>query len=144
MRRRMIAVHALLLLGIISCGKVQDKMLDINPDYIAKKFLETWQAEDWNALYDITHPAFIMRLRLQKLDAKQRQMSDRELFVSEFSRMQTANPGMVLRSHEILSISPYRPGDTTLWVEARVNGKKRKIPLTLDGLSLKVDLARIE
>jgi hypothetical protein len=141
---RPVIVIAALSVWFLACGKVQDKMLDINPKHITRQFFEAWRADDWNSLYDLTHPSFMQRLRLQKLNPKQQSMTDRDLFVGEFKRVRDANPAMRLRSYEISSISAYKPGDTTLWVKVLVNGKKRKIPLTLDGLSLKVDLSRIE
>lgn len=141
---RSLAVLAVLAGGLLACGKAQDKMLDINPEHVTHRFFEAWHADDWEALYEIVHPSFMQRLRLQKLDPKLQMLSDRDLFIWEFTRVRNANPGMILRSYRIVSISPYRAGDTTLWVKATVNGKKRKIPLTLDGLSLKVDVTRIE
>ncbi len=144
MKMAVIATGVFLTLGLCSCGKVQDKMLDINPEHVTRQFFESWQAEDWRALYALSHPSFVQKLRLQKLNPYQQKMSDIELFTSEFRRVSKLNPGKALVRYEIVSISPYNPGDTTLWVDARVNGKSRRIPLTLEGLSLKVDLTRIE
>jgi hypothetical protein len=129
---------------IASCGNVQDKLDRINPDLVARQFFEAWQNRDWKALYLLTHPAFIQQLRMQKLSPEQRGMSDQELFISEFKREQGLNPARVMKTYEIRSISPYKKGDTTVWCDALVNGRKRKIPLTLDGLSLKIDMTRIE
>jgi hypothetical protein len=144
MRERAVAVLAALSMGFLACGKVQDKMFDITPEHITQKFFEAWRGEDWGTLYEVTHPAFMQRLRLQKLTPAQQSLGDRDLFIEEFRRARAANPAMRLRSYKVISISMYKPGDTTIWVRAMVNGKKRKIPLTLDGLSLKVDLTRIE
>ncbi len=141
---RVITVLAALSMGFLACGKVHDKMLDINPEHITRTFFEAWRVDDWETLYHVTHPAFMQRLRLQKLSPEQQSLSDRELFIGEFRRVRAANPAMRLRSYRVMSISTYKSGDTTIWVSAMVNGKKRKIPLTLDGLSLKVDLTRIE
>jgi hypothetical protein len=130
--------------GLCSCGKMHDKLQGINPDHVALQFFETWKKNDWKALYHLSHPAFIQRIRMQKLSPEQRSMSDQELFVREFERVQSLNPGKILKTYQIESISEYHKGDTTVWVSALVNGKKKKIPLTLDGLSLKIDLTRIE
>jgi hypothetical protein len=128
----------------VSCKKVENSMQGINPEFISHQFFETWKRKDWNALFRMTHPAFIQKLRLQNLSPADRALDDEALFVREFTRAQSTHPGKVLRSYEILSITAYHSGDTTVWVSALVNGKKRKIPLTLDGLTLKIDLSRIE
>ncbi len=141
---RVVAALAALSMGLIACGKVHDRMLDINPEHIIRTFFEAWRVDDWETLYRVTHPAFMQRLRLQKLSPEQQSLSDRDLFIEEFRRARAANPAMRLRSYRVMWISMYKPGDTTIWVRAMVNGKKRKIPLTLEGLSLKVDLTRIE
>jgi hypothetical protein len=130
--------------SIASCNKMHDKLLEINPDHVTLLFFEAWKNKDWKALYQLSHPAFMQRMRLQKLSPVQRNMSDEELFIDEFNRVQRLNPDKILRTYHIDSISKYQKGDTTIWVSALVNGKKKKIPLTLDGLSLKVDLTRIE
>lgn len=136
----MIAAAAL----AVSCKKVENSMQGINPEYIGRQFFETWKRRDWKALCHMTHPAFIQKLRLQNQSPADRALNDEALFVREFNRTQASNPGMVLRSYRILSISAYHAGDTTVWMDALVNGKKRRIPLTLDGLTLKIDLSRIE
>jgi hypothetical protein len=126
-----------------SCSKIEDSMQAVSPSLVAKKFFEAWKNRAWADLYDLSHPAFMQKVRMQKLSPEQRAMSDRDLFVHEFDRFQKNNPDMVLRTYEIRSISPYKTGDTTVWVDALVNGKKRMVPVTLDGLSLKIDLTRI-
>ena len=139
-------VSLLLSIAIIlpSCSKVQDTMQGINPRHVATQFLEAWKKKDWRALYKLAHPDFIRKIRLQKLLPEQRKMSDEELFIREFEQAQRMYPGKILRNYEIKSISEYRRGETTVWVRALVNGKHKKIPLTLDGLSLKIDLSQIE
>ncbi len=127
-----------------SCTKVENSMQGINPEHISRQFFETWKRKDWKALYRMTHPAFIQKLRMQNQSPADRALDDEALFVREFTRTQSSHPGKVLRSYDILSISSYHSGDTTVWVDALVNGSKRKIPLTLDGLTLKIDLSRIE
>lgn len=128
----------------VSCKKVENSMQGINPEYISRQFFETWKRKDWKALYRMTHPAFIQKLRLQNQLPADRALDDEALFVREFTRTQSLHSGKVLRSYEILSRTSYHSGDTTVWVDALVNGKKKKIPLTLDGLTLKIDLSRIE
>ncbi len=130
--------------GLTSCGKVQDKLERINPPHVAREFFEAWKNRDWKTLYRLSHPAFMQKLRMQKLTPEQRRMSDEELFIGEFKREQRLNQDKVMKTYEIRSFSPYKKGDTTLWLDALVNGRKRKIPLTLDGMSLKIDLTRIE
>jgi hypothetical protein len=137
-------VGIIIAASILSCGKMHDKLEGINPDHVALQFFEAWKKKDWNSLYRITHPAFMQRIRLEKLTPEQRNMSDQDLFIHEFDLVQKLNPDKVLKTYHIESISEYHKGDTTVWVSALVNGKKKKIPLTLDGLSLKVDLTRIE
>jgi hypothetical protein len=137
-------VIILLAAGLYSCGKMHDKLQEINPEHVAFQFFEAWKKKDWKALYQLSHPAFMQRIRLQKLAPEQRSMSDQELFVREFERVQMLNPDKILKTYQIESISEYHKGDTTVWVSALVNGKKKKIPLTLDGLSLKIDLTRID
>ena len=58
--------------------------------------------------------------------------------------MQRINPDRILKSYEIKNIPLYKKGDTTVWVYAVVNGRNKKIPMTLDGWLLKIDLTRIE
>ena len=139
-----IILFAVIAACVLSCGKMHEKLLEINPDHVALQFFEAWKNKDWKSLYQLTHPAFIQKMRLQKLSPEQQSMSDENLFIHEFNRVQKLNPDKVLRTYHIDSISEYHKGDTTVWVSALVNGKKKKIPLTLDGLSLKVDLTRIE
>ncbi len=127
-----------------ACGKVEEKKLEIDPMHVMKLYLETWKKNDWKALYAMTDPSFMQKLMTQKLSPELQRMSDRDLFVHEFQRAQRMNPGKVLKSYEIIFITAYKKGDTTLWGDVVINGKKRRIPLTLDGLSFKVDLARIE
>lgn len=128
----------------VSCKKVENSMQGINPEFISRQFFETWKRKDWKALYRMTHPAFIQKLRLQNQSPADSMLNDEALFVREFTRTQALLPGRVLGSYQILSRTAYHSGDTTVWVDALVNGKKRKIPLTLDGLTLKIDLSRIE
>jgi hypothetical protein len=137
-------VFAGIAASIVSCSKMNDKLEGINPDHVALQFFEAWKKKDWKSLYRLAHPAFIQRMRLQKLSPEQRNMSDQDLFIHEFELVQKLNPDKVLKTYHIESISEYHKGDTTVWVSALINGKKKKIPLTLDGLSLKVDLTRIE
>lgn len=140
---RNIIMAACLAAVSFSCGRVQDSMEAVDPGLVAQKFFKAWQNRDWHALYELSHPAFMQKVRMQKLSPELRAMSDRDLFVREFERFQASQPGMVLRTYEIKSIPSYKQGDTTLWVEATANGKKRRIPLALDGMALKVDLTRI-
>jgi len=144
--KNMAVMIAVIIVAAIcaACGKMEEKKLEIDPGHVMKLYLETWKKKDWEALYAMTDPSFMQKLRTQRLTPEQREMSDRDLFVNEFQRAQRMNPGKVLKSYEILSIAGYKKGDTTLWGDVVVNGKKRRIPLTLDGLSLKVDLTRIE
>jgi hypothetical protein len=139
-----IIVFAVIAVCMLSCGKMHDKLQEINPDHVALQFFEAWKNRDWKALYQLSHPAFMQRIRLQRLTPMERNMSDEELFVHEFNKVQRLNPDRVIKTYHVDSISEYHKGDTTVWVSALVNGKKKKIPLTLDGLSLKVDLTRIE
>jgi hypothetical protein len=127
-----------------SCSKVKNSMQGINPDYVASQFFETWKKKDWKALYRMTHPAFMQKLRLQKLSPDDRALDDETLFVREFERVQGTLPDRVLRTYAVQSISEYHAGDTTVWVSALVNSRQKRIPLTLDGLTLKIDLTRIE
>lgn len=126
------------------CGKTDENLARINPYHVAREFFEAWKKKDWKALYHLTHPAFIQTLRMQKLSPEQMAMTDEELFVSEFSRTQRMNPVKTLKTYEIRSFSPYTRGDTTVWLDALINGRQRRIPLTLDGLSLKIDITKIE
>jgi hypothetical protein len=127
-----------------SCTRVENSLQGINPPFVASQFFETWKKQDWKGLYRMTHPAFMQKLRLQKLSPEDSALDDETLFVREFRRVQGALPDKVLRSYAIESISEYHAGDTTVWVSAIVNGKKKRVPLTLDGLVLKIDLTRIE
>jgi hypothetical protein len=126
------------------CGKMQDKKQGINSDFVVRAFLEAWKVGDWKTMYQFTHPGFIQDLRLQKLSPEQREMSDRDLFIHEFERARKMNPGMAIRTYEISSISGIKTGETAVWVEALINGKKKRIPLAIDGMSFKVDPSRIE
>jgi hypothetical protein len=141
-------ILGLLLTGVLSgatyCGKVQDKMQSINPEHIMKLFLDAWRNDDWKSVYRLTYPSFIQKMRLQKLSLAQQAMSDEELFIYEFARERQLEPDRTLKTYKIVSISAYHAGDTTVWASVLVNGKIKKIPLTLDGLSLKVDMTRIE
>ena len=132
------------VMATASCTKVESSMQGINPDYVAHQFFETWKKQDWKALYRMTHPAFMQKLRLQKLPPEVSALSDEALFVREFQRVQGSMPGRTLRSYTIESITEYHAGAPTVWVSVLVNGKRKKVPLTLDGLVLKVDLSRIE
>ncbi len=126
------------------CGKMQDKLQDLDAWSISQQFFETWKKQDWKALYKMTDSSFMQKLRTQKLSPEQQRMSDEELFVHEFKKAQRMNPDKILKSYRIEKIPLYQKGDTTVWVYAVINGRKRKIPMTLDGLSLKIDLTRIE
>ncbi len=127
-----------------SCKKVNDTMLGIDPVYIINNFFETWKKRDWKTLYKLVHPSIIQKIKMQKLTPEEQIMSDEELFIHKFKLASIMNPDKVLRSYEVKSITRYKIGDTTVWAEAIVNGKSKKIPITLDGLSLKVDVTRIE
>lgn len=126
------------------CGKVQDKLQDINAWHVAEQFFDAWKKQEWKTLYKMTDSSFINTLRMQKLSPEKRRMTDEELFVHEFNQVQRMNPDKILKSYKIRNIPLYKKGDTTVWVYAVVNGKKKKIPMTLDGWSLKIDLTRIE
>jgi hypothetical protein len=127
-----------------SCGRLDDAMRGINPPHVINKFFESWKKRDWKTLYTLVHSNFIQQMRLQQLSPEEKAMSDEELFVSQFKAASKKNTGRVLRSYSIKSITPYTPGDTTVWADTTVNGRKKLIPLTLDGLTLKVDLTRIK
>ncbi len=143
-RGAVISLAVMIAAGSASCGRTDERLERINPDHVAREFLEAWKNRDWRALYRLTHPAFIQSLRMQKLSPAQRAMSDEELFVSEFGRVQRMNPDRMLRTYEIRSFTEYKKGDTTVWCDALINGRKRRFPLTLDGLSLKIDMTGIE
>ncbi len=132
------------LAGLAACGKLDDTLKGIDPPYVATQFFETWKKKDWKALYGMTDPSFMRLLRTQRLSPELQRMSDEELFIHEFEQVQRLNPDKVLKSYKIQNISSWKKGDTTLWLYAAVNGKNRKIAMTLDGLSLKIDLTRIE
>ncbi len=142
--RAMLFLMIPVVAGCTACGKTYDKSLDINPLHVAQLFFETWKNQDWKALYKLTDPSFMQMLRTRNLSPELQRLSDEELFVHEFKQVQERNPGMVLNSYLIKYITPYHKGDTTLWIYAVVNGKKKKIPMTLDGLAWKIDLARIQ
>ena len=127
-----------------SCSEMNDAMQGITPRFIINKFFETWKKGDWKTLYTLAHPNIIQKIKMEKLSSEEQNMSDEELFIHQFDRASKINPHKVLKSYEVKSITTYKPGDTTVWVDAIVNGRKKRIPLTLDGLSLKVDLTRIE
>jgi hypothetical protein len=130
--------------GSISCGKGPDKLMELNPPHVARQFFETWKKKDWKALYRIADPAFIRALRTQKLTPDLQRLSDEELFVHQFKETQRLNPDKVLKSYRVDGISRYTKGDTMVWLYATVNGRKKKIAMTLDGMALKIDLTRIE
>jgi len=130
--------------NIGSCGRLNDTMHGISPEYVINKFFESWKQRDWKILYTLVHPGFIQRIRMQKLSPEEEGMSDEELFIHQFKAASENNPGKALKSYNVKSITSYKPGDTTVWADTIVNGKKKRIPLTLDGLTLKVDLTRIE
>ncbi|MBP7736567.1 MAG: hypothetical protein KA369_11385 [Spirochaetes bacterium] len=145
MKNKIVALMAVLIaLHCAACGKMEEKKLEVNPLHVMKLYLEKWKKNDWKALYAMTDPSFMQKLRTQKLSPELQRLSDQDLFVHEFQQARRLNPAKVLKSYEIISITPYNKGDTTLWGDVVINGKKRRIPLTLDGLSLKVDLTRIE
>jgi len=145
MNRRVLLFLALAIAaGCISCGKGPDKLKELDPYHVAQKFFETWKKKDWKGLYGITDPAFMRTLRTQKLTPELQRLSDEELFVRQFSEAQRLNPGKVLKSYRIEHITPYTKGDTVLWLYAAVNGRKKKIAMTIDGMALKIDLTRIE
>lgn len=127
-----------------NCTPAHDAMQKVSPDHIAHAFFDAWQRQDWKSLYAMAHPSFIETLKIQRKTAGEKVIDDETLFINEFKRVQGMNPNRVLHSYRIQSITPYHTGDTTVWVTALVNDKVRRIPLTLDGLSLKVDLLRIE
>jgi hypothetical protein len=137
----------LALAGVIayggSCGRLDHAMQGINPPYVINRFFESWKKRDWTTLYTLVHSNFIQQMRLQQLSPEEKALSDEALFVRQFKNASEKNPGKVLRSYSIKSITPYTPGDTTVWADTLVNGRKKLIPLTLDGLTLKVDLTRI-
>jgi hypothetical protein len=127
-----------------SCGRLDDAMQGINPPYVINRFFESWKKRDWKTLYTLVHSNFIQQIRLQRLSPKEKAMSDEELFIHQFEVASEKNPGKVLRSYSIISITPYTPGDTTVWADTIVNGRKKLIPITIDRLTLKVDLTRIK
>ena len=77
----------------VSCKKVENSMQGINPEFISRQFFETWKRKDWKALYRMTHPAFIQKLRLQNQSPADRMLDDEALFVREF----TTDPGIASR-----------------------------------------------
>lgn len=131
-------------LTLISCVKTQDKLQSIDPNFVIKEFFESWKVQDWKRLYTMTHPAIIQKIRMQNLSVEEQNMSDEQLFIMKFDQTSKANPDKIMRTYEVQTITQYKPGDTAVWVTALVNGKQKKIPLALEGLSLKVDLTRIE
>jgi hypothetical protein len=147
-RNRAVKTALILMIAAMAvcggCGKVQDKLQGINAWHVAEQFFGAWKKQDWKTLYAMTDSSFINTLRMQKLSPEQQRMSDEELFVHEFRQAQRMNPDRILKSYEIRHIPPYKKGDTTVWVYAVVNGREKKIPMTLDGWSLKIDLTRIE
>jgi hypothetical protein len=127
-----------------SCGKLDEKISGISPEYIMNQFFESWRRKDWKSLYALTHPSLIQKIRLQKLTSEEQGMSDEDLFIRHFDLASKRNSDKSLVSYKIKSISAYKPGDTTVWADTIVNGRRKRIPLTLDGLTLKIDLTRIE
>ena len=143
-RIRVCAALALVLLAA-SCGKkIDNRLRDINPDLTIRTFFSTWKNRDWRGLYRMIHPNFIQKMRMQKLAPGERDMTDEQLFIHEFERASRENPGRSLRNYTIQYVGPYSASDASVWVDALVNGSRRKVPLTLDGLTLKVDLSRIK
>ncbi|MBN2160866.1 MAG: hypothetical protein JW807_15865 [Spirochaetes bacterium] len=136
-------IIAAIAAGAGSCTRIEDSMQAVKPELVASKFFEAWKNRDWGAVYELSHPSFMQKVRMQKLSPELRAMTDRELFIYEFERFQKSRPDMVLRTYEIRSVTPYKTGDTTLWVDALINGKKRMVPIALDGIALKVDMTRI-
>ncbi|HNW30299.1 MAG TPA: hypothetical protein PKN50_17620 [Spirochaetota bacterium] len=128
----------------VSCGKGPDRLKDLDPPHVATQFFETWKKKDWKALYRITDAAFMRALRTQKLTPDLQRLNDEELFVRQFTETQRLNPDRVLKSYRVDGISPYTKGDTMVWLYATVNGRKKKIAMTIDGMALKIDLTRIE
>lgn len=135
---------AALLVSVTACKKLDTKLMKLEPYYVVIEFFETWKKKDWKTLYQLSDRSFMQQLRTQKLSPELQRMTDQDLFVHEFEEAQRRNPEMILRSYSITRLPIYKKGDTTLWVQVLVNGKKKRIPVTLDGLSLKVDLTRIE
>ncbi len=131
-----------------SCGKLNDSMSgiskNISPEATLQSFFETWKKRDWKTLYSLAHPGLIQEIRMGNLSPEERRMDDEQLFIRHFERASRNNPDKVLRSYQVLSISEYKAGDTSVWADTIVNGKKKRIPLTLVGLSLRVDLTKIE
>jgi hypothetical protein len=127
-----------------SCGEMKDSMSGISPEPLLNNFFETWKKRDWKTMYTLVHPNLIQQVRMGKLSPDERRMGDEELFIRQFERASKINPDRTLKSYQVISISTYKAGDTTVWAEAVVNGRKKRIPLTLVGLTLKVDLTRIE
>ena len=139
---------SIFLTGILffysSCTKVDESIQGVNPYHVILVFFDSWHKKDWKTLYTLVHPSIIQKIKMQKLTPKELAMSNEELFIYKFRQASLSNPDKVLRSYELKSISGYKVGDTTVWADTIVNGKKKRIPLTLDGLSIKVDLTRIE
>ena len=140
---RAAALMVIAALMAASCGKVENSMQSINPEYVARTFFETWKKRDWRALYRMTHPAFMQKLRMQKLAPADRTLDDETLFVREFEKVQRSLPGMTLRTYAIRSISEYHSGDTTVWVDALVNGRKFVIEKDVEDMAYPVLRHRI-
>jgi hypothetical protein len=143
-KRAMLFLMITVVAGCVACGKTHHTSQDVDPPFMAELFFKTWKKQDWKALYQITHPSFMQLLRTQRLSPEQQRMSDEELFIHEFRQVQGQNPGLILKSYRIEYVDPYTKGATTLWIYAVVNGKNRKLPMILDNLSYKIDLARVQ
>lgn len=141
---RVLAAVALISLASACGKKVENRMRDINPDLAIQNFFSAWKNRDWKGMYRLTHPNFIQKMKMQKLSPGMHGMNDEELFIREFERASRENTGFELRSYTVTNVGQYTPRDASVWVDVLVNGRQRRVPLTLDGLTLKVDLTRIK
>lgn len=144
MKKITIVMCVVFCFGAISCKKLTETAQGLNPKYVVTQFLEAYKNQDWKTMYKYTHPGIMTAIRSQKLTEAQKKMSDEELFALEFSTAVKQNPNAVLKAYEIRTIPEYKKGDTVIWVTAILNGREKKIPLTLHGASLKVDFLKIE
>jgi hypothetical protein len=118
-------------------------MKAVNPLFIIDQFLAAWKDKNWKEMYKYVHPNIILELRSQKLKPHQLKMSDPELFIDECAGAARTNPGKNIVSYKIISISEFKKGDTAFWINCLINGTIKKLPVALDGLSLKVDMSKI-
>jgi hypothetical protein len=144
MKRSVLVFITLIIVGIYAgCTRVDQKLKSIDPVHVTKMFLESWKRKDWKTMYSHVHPGIIQHLRSGELTQEQAGMSDQDLFISEMEKISSLFTGKELQTYELTKMSVYKKGMITLWVDVRVNGKERRLPLTLSGTALKVDLTKL-